>query len=393
MQKFYKDRIDEFSGLFAYHYEAAGLLLDAANYAARAAVWVGSTNSAQAIKHWQRVRTLLQKQPRSQAHDTLRIMSSSQIAWLGWQEGMTADEAKPFIEEALAWSRETDNSMIPLLLFVDGRILVASGGPADAYVQRVQEALSLLKEGKDVGRIATLNAALSQAYGWAGLLNEALAANTAALEGISRIEKFDYQFLGFSVEHWALSLRGRILVRLGRFADAEKCFNLVLGIEHTLVDPNVLLVPHLGYVDLAWCRGDAALAEQHASRVAEIAEKHGSPYLRVYAFACRGAAKSTAKDFAARCSRSPTVWSSCEGQEPRWSMSLKCLPVSLIVIIKAANMSAPWQPRKRELRWRGGEARDCRSVAPALPVGQRSLLNMARREQARLKPCLDAPKS
>ena len=111
--------------------------------------------------------------------------------------------------------------MIPLLLLVDGRITITSGGPADAYVELVKEGLSLLREDKDAGRIATLNASLSQAYGWAGMLNEALAANSAAIEGISRIEKFDHQFLGYSVEHWAVSLRGRLLVRLGRFEEAE----------------------------------------------------------------------------------------------------------------------------------------------------------------------------
>lgn len=299
MQRFYKDRIDEFSGLFAYHYEAAGQLLEAANYSARAAMWVGSTHSAQAIKHWQKVRTLLQKQPRSGATDELRIMASGQLAWLGWREGLTADEAKPFIDEALTWSRETDNTMIPLLLLVDGRITITSGGPADAYVELVKEGLSLLKEDKDIGRIATLNVSLSQAYGWAGMLNEALAANSAATEGISRIEKFDHQFLGYSVEHWAIGLRGRILVRLGRFEESEKCFDLVLGVEENLLDPTARLIPHLGYVDLAWCRRDPALAERHASRVAQIAEKHQSPYLRVFAFACSGTAKSVAGDFVA----------------------------------------------------------------------------------------------
>ncbi|MGY8683226.1 adenylate/guanylate cyclase domain-containing protein [Bradyrhizobium sp. UFLA05-153] len=299
MQHFYEDRIDEFSGLIAYHHEAAGQLLEAANYSARAAMWVGSTHSAQAIKHWQKVRTLLQKQPRSEATDELRIMASGQLAWLGWREGLTADEAKPFIDEALTWSRETDNTMIPLLLLVDGRITITSGGPADSYVELVKEGLSLLREDKDIGRIATLNVSLSQAYGWAGMLNEALAANSAAIEGIARIEKFDHQFLGYNVEHWAMGLRGRILVRLSKFAEAEKCFDLLLGIEENLLDPTARLIPHLGYVDLAWCRRDPALAERHAWHLAQIAEKHESPYLRVFAFACSGTAKSVAADFAA----------------------------------------------------------------------------------------------
>jgi adenylate cyclase len=298
MEGFYRDRLNEFAGLLAYHYEAAGKFLDAANYAARAAKWVGSTNPGQAIKYWKQVRAALQQQPRSQANDSLRIMANGQIAWLGWREGMTADAAQEFIREALGWARETDDTMIPMLLFVDGRITLASGGPADTYVERVREALSLLKEGESAGRIATLNCALSQAYGWAGLLNEALDANNAAMQGLSDVEMFDNEFLGYNVEHWVMSLRGRILVRLGRSMEAQQCLNMLLRIEQTLLDPTVQFIPHLGYVDLAWCRGDAALAEKHALRVSEIAVKSGIPYLRVYAFACMGTAKSIAKDFA-----------------------------------------------------------------------------------------------
>jgi class 3 adenylate cyclase/tetratricopeptide (TPR) repeat protein len=297
MERYYNDRLDEFSGLLAYHFEAAGQALDAANYAARAAWWVGSTNTAQAIKHWQKVRLLLQDQPRSQANDALRIMASSQIAWLGWREGMTAEAAKPLLEEALAWARETDNTMIPMLLFVDARITAASGGAADAYVKCVKEALSLVKEGTGIGRVATLNASLSQAYGWGGLLNEALASNDAALQKVSGIEKADHQFLGYSVEHWILSLRGRILIRLGRFAEGEQYLKLMLQLDQALLDPTVQFISPWGYVDLAGCRGDAPLAEQHALRVAEIAEKHGSPYLRVFALYCAGTAKYLAEDF------------------------------------------------------------------------------------------------
>jgi adenylate cyclase len=183
------------------------------------------------------------------------------------------------------------------LLFVEGRITVASGGPADTYVERVREALSLLDHQKNVGRAAMLYAALSQAYGWAGLLRDALAANDVALERVSSIEQFDRQFLGYSVEHWAKSLRGRILARLGDFDGAERCFEEILEIEHSRIDPTVQFIAHMGYIDIARFRDHAHIAEQHAMRVAEIAERHGSPYLRVFAFASGGAAKSIAKDF------------------------------------------------------------------------------------------------
>jgi tetratricopeptide (TPR) repeat protein len=293
MEAFYSDRENEFAGLLAYHYEAAGRPADAAHYSARAAMWVGSTNPAQAIKHWEKVRLLLQDQSRSPAMDSQRIMANAQIAWLGWREGRTAEALDDVIREGLELARETDDSMVPMLLLSDGRSVLASGGSADVYVKRVEEALSLVRP-DNLGRAATLNCALSQAYGWAGLLNQALTASDAAIERLRHVDKFDHEFLGYSVEHWVLTLRARILVQLGRFAEAEECIRNLLKNQNELGDPTVQFIPHLAYVELAWCRNDLAMAQQHAAAVSEIANESTIPYLQLYAFACRGTAEHLA---------------------------------------------------------------------------------------------------
>ena len=124
-------------------------------------------------------------------------------------------------------------------------MIAASGGPADTYVARVKEALSLLRTGEDVGRAATLNASLSQAYGWAGLLAEGLAANDAALAGAGSVEKFDNQFLGYSVQHWAMGLRGRLLARLGRFAEASECIVAMPDLEDRKIHHSVKFIAHI----------------------------------------------------------------------------------------------------------------------------------------------------
>ncbi len=297
IEAFYGDRTDEFAGLLAHHYEAAGRLAEAASQAVRAARWVGTTDPSQAIKHWHQVRVLLRRMERSPASDPLRAMASGQIAMLGWREGMPAEEARGFVEEALGWARELDPSMVQLLLATDGRITVASGGPADAYIARLHEALALDPEGIDVGRVATLNAVLSHACNMAGLLENALAASDHALAHASRIAPSDHQFVGFNLGHWVRSLRGRILVRLGRFAEARRQMDEMLRIEPDLVDPAIQFIPHFGYVELAWCRGDAALAEEHASHVAAIARRSGIGYLHVYARAFSGTAKAIAGNF------------------------------------------------------------------------------------------------
>src|SRR5262249_10296936 len=161
-----------------------------------AAAWISRTDIPHAIKQWQHVRQLMHDQASSPQNNLLRSRASTQIAWLGWREGVTAEQAKPLIDEALAWARESDPRMIPRRMFLEGRIHASSGGTADYYVERVRAALRMLESEDHPAHRATLNAALSQALGWAGLLKEALEANTAALSAIDEVEPSDEQFLG-----------------------------------------------------------------------------------------------------------------------------------------------------------------------------------------------------
>jgi class 3 adenylate cyclase/tetratricopeptide (TPR) repeat protein len=304
LEGFYRDRLDEFSGLIAYHFEAAGHFLAAARYATRAAIWIGNTDSAQALKLWKKTCKLLESEPRDPQIDALRMMANGQIINFGWREGMSGDEAKPYFEDALRLARDTDNKVAQMLLLAGYGRIIAATGAADEYVERVKEALSLLPEARNVGRDTMLNTLLSQAYRLAGRLNEALAANSLALESGVRFEKSDQQMLGFNVEQilgfrletWILSLRGRMLVGLGRFAEAQACLDAALDKEPASLEAVVQVIPRQAFVELAWCRNDAALARAHAARVAEIADRSGIPYVRVCALACTGSSKIIAGD-------------------------------------------------------------------------------------------------
>src|ERR1700688_4042843 len=138
---------------------------------------------------------------------------------------MCADEAKPYAEEALTYARAADKMNEPILLGAYGRILAATAA-ADDYVRLVQDAAKLTSDQGDVGRFATINAMLGQAFFMSGRLNEALNAGAVALAAISEQGGFDTnvtlgmnanQILGFDIEQWIKCLRTRILVRLGRF--------------------------------------------------------------------------------------------------------------------------------------------------------------------------------
>jgi class 3 adenylate cyclase/tetratricopeptide (TPR) repeat protein len=299
MEHFYADQLDEYSGLIAHHYEAAGQPENAADYAARAAHWLSGTDSAQAIKHWHKVRDLLAGRAGTAQGDRLRAMACSQISLLGWREGLSLQEVQPFIEEGMELAGKVDPRLVQFLLIIEGRMSQASGAPADWYIEKVTQALAMTDLGKDPGRAATLNAALSQAYGWAGLLEKALAANDVAVEHAHRIDSFDHRFMGFNIEHWALGMRGRLLARLGRFDEANEQLGKLIALGDNLIDPVLRQIAHYTFVDLAWCNNDAALAQVHSSVVSEIADKHRSPYMRVFAASSRAMTLSIAGDFEA----------------------------------------------------------------------------------------------
>ena len=200
-------KLDEIAGLLAYHYEAAGQTLEAVTHLQRAAQWIGRTNSAEALKSWKKVRGLLQDLPRSEHNDRLRAMASGQILNFGWREGMSADEVKPYAEEALTYARAVDRMHEPILLGAYGRIL-ASTASADEYVHLAQDAVKLTSGEGDVGRFATVNAMLSQAFFMSGRLKEALDAGELAQATIREQGGFDNkvtlglnpnQILGFDV--------------------------------------------------------------------------------------------------------------------------------------------------------------------------------------------------
>jgi class 3 adenylate cyclase len=296
MERLYKERLDEFAALLAEHWEEAGRLAEAATYTQRAALWLGTTDSAQALKHWRKLRELLQSRPRSPATDLMRIIANGQILNFGWREGVTAAEAQPLADEALSWARESGNIIARTLLLAGyGRILAASGA-ADEYVVRVKDALSLGAAAP--GEAAMLNAMLSQAYSIAGLFKEAWSANSAALDGARAVDSFTSQIFGFNVEYWIHCLRGQILLNLGRLDEAEAILTARLADAAREQSPVVQYIPHIALVELARIRGDAALAKRHARKVAEIAEETAMPFLRVCAAHADGLARMVRGDFA-----------------------------------------------------------------------------------------------
>ena len=100
IESLFKDHVEERASLLAYHLEQAGENLKAAQQNMRAAIWVGANDPSQALRSWKKVRELLLDQPPSQPINFLKMAACGQIVNFGWREGMSAEDARVYFEEA-----------------------------------------------------------------------------------------------------------------------------------------------------------------------------------------------------------------------------------------------------------------------------------------------------
>jgi class 3 adenylate cyclase len=297
---------DEFAGLLAHHYEAAGNMVAAAMHLQRSARWVGRTNSGRALADWKKIRGMMRDQPRSKENDELRALAGGQLLTFGWREGMPVEEAKIYVEEALGYARAAGNRRHEAMLIAGyGRIIAASGS-ADEYVRLVREGLAVLDPQANPEEALLLNGLLCQGNMLAGFVGDALSANSAALDLIDRERKGSAgvvlgltvgQMVGFDVRYWIKALRVRSLVMLGRFSDADERLTSLFQGEQADAEPLHQGIPHWYATELAWFRNDPLVATRHANQVARFATQAANPYWFVIASFCQGLAASTSGDF------------------------------------------------------------------------------------------------
>ena len=290
IETLFRDRAEERASLLAYHLEQAGENLKAAQQNMRAAVWIGTNDPSQALRSWKKVRELLSDLPSSQPIDYLKMMASGQIVNFAWREGIPAQDALVYFEEARQLALALGDARANALIHAAYGRMLANGGSADEYVEKIREAKAIADQGNDPSVQITLKAVLCHALRLSGRMSEALQMNIEAMDRAHEIVKFDRQTLGFDVDIWLTVMRGQTLVMLGRGEEARPYLDRIIQMESSQVDAINYGIPSWAYVDLAWAEGNIGLAQEHADRAFSIAVKAGSPYLRVYAQALRGVA-------------------------------------------------------------------------------------------------------
>lgn len=274
-------RAGELAALLAHHHEQAGELLPAARQATLAAHWLRSSDVNHAIASWRKVLQLAAPLAPDQEALAMSALAAGRIVFLGWRGGVSTQEGDVLVAQALAHAGQADARLPQLLQVAHARMRQAAGGPADDYVSAVQAALAMPDPPGNAGRRALLHVVLCQACAWAGRLPEALAAADVAVAGGRAIDPFDRDFVGFSVLQWAVGLRMRVLLRMGRVAEAAANFDELAQLSRE--EPDVVMrgIAHNLRLELRRIQGRGSLRSDSA--LAEFQENAHSDYVRVTA--------------------------------------------------------------------------------------------------------------
>jgi adenylate cyclase len=274
------DALDENAALLAHHWESAAEAGTAARWHRRAALWVGTTDSAQALRHWQRVRELLA------GHDgddelQLRLAACHGIMAAGWRIGVEKDAWEELYREGRSIAeRLEDGDGEALLVQVYSRGLPGMGEVA-RYVEVCEEGLRLADRIVDVGTQANAWILGMDAGQWLGQYDRMVELGDEYVARFPDDPAVGFEIWQVGLYPLALTLRGVGLCWMARFDEALADFERSTELGQELEQWELVNWGNQMLSALAWLRGDAARGPVYGRRAVEACERAGStPALR-----------------------------------------------------------------------------------------------------------------
>ncbi len=286
----YAARLDEQAALLAHHWEGAGDVVEAARWHERAARWAGVSNPAESLRHWRRVRALLETVSASAESTALSLRARIQILDFGWRLGLSDEEATALFAEGKALATHSGDMRSLAMLIGSYARVRSEAGNAEEAIAHMLEAARVAEQTDNARLKLTLRARLAYSLLTASRYRDALAVAEAAIEWAQADPQLDAERRGFGPSVWLVSFRGFALSWVGRLAEAARELDRGAALARRHGELETLCFNHVWQVELAQFTGDASAAMEHARALVEIAEKTGSEQLRVLEYYEIGAA-------------------------------------------------------------------------------------------------------
>jgi class 3 adenylate cyclase/tetratricopeptide (TPR) repeat protein len=274
----YPERLDQRAAELAYHWEAAGEVLEAARWHRRAAEWTAVSDAREALRHWQRVRKLLEPLPAAAATCELGLRARTGILNLGWRLGIDETEARALLAEGRALAGRTrEPHLLVRLIVAYGGIRLWDGG-LDEALECSQEAARLADEADETGSWLAARIVVSYAYCLRGWLREALTVADESLALARANPEAGTNVLGIVPHVFFFLVRGEALMEMGRLDESASTLERGAELARELQAGELLGWIHGDLAELLARRGDMRAALDHASRALQLADTVGTSF-------------------------------------------------------------------------------------------------------------------
>jgi class 3 adenylate cyclase/tetratricopeptide (TPR) repeat protein len=286
----YPDKLEEGAALISHHFEAAGELRDAARWSATAATWVGRSDHTEAVRRWQRVRSLLTSLPDDDETQVVGMLACAQALGHGWRLGLPREETDEIVRSGRAIAeRRNDLRALAMVGAIDAGLKGLHGEIEEGY-QGALEADAIAERAGD----PTLRLIIGPPIAYLGMLTGRLKETLAMLDRLIASPPADLMvgadLLYFSPYIWMLVNRGVLLCYLGRPAEAVEALEHALRIARENDDTENAGWAHGVFVLAGRFTGELRHIGTHPEQGVAIAERIGSSFSRVVALAQLGAA-------------------------------------------------------------------------------------------------------
>ncbi len=282
------ERLDEQAALLAHHHGEAGRPLDAARWHDRAATFIGKSDFAEAARHWQRARELLRLVEAEPAAASLGAAVCRALLAVSFRFGLTPEESRRIFEDGLSWAEASGD---PLRAAVLHQALAVH----EAANLRLESALEHAAAFERAVR-STADPELRAVAFWPSLAPLRLRGDLSEhkARAAEQIE-WTRDHLEWGLRHWGMSAHAGALWELG----------MVEGFDGSLVRARELLKRgadvsrRVGDLEFetaccgalahqAFLAGEFELGRAPAQRGVELAERIGTAFSRVAAYARLG---------------------------------------------------------------------------------------------------------
>jgi adenylate cyclase len=278
-------KLGECAAVLAYHWEQAGDARQASTWHRRAAEWVGLNNSAEALRHLQSVRNLLDALPEAPENLAERAAVRAQIMIHLARIGDVEDQGASLSREARELAtRSGDPHVLSQVLFSVAYLHLYTVGTVAEALDLMVEATRRADETDDTGLRVLVRWGLVNAYFQTGQMGE---LNTNVEEGL-RLAQGDLHLgadrIGFSPSLGLSSFRGLMLSLMGRLREGATELDRVIEVARASQQLMVLYTSHAFHVSRCEITGETAAALVHGREAVSVAERMENPFSRVYAY-------------------------------------------------------------------------------------------------------------